>query len=110
LKIGHSTRLTDGVCDGIKMYCHWSDTERTRYVNGNRIKVAPEVTEEYVVVSQRSHQRLEQDWASEPGDSGSLIIDNFGRICGLLYIWIMLRVFRSPGEGRNRYIVMRASR
>jgi hypothetical protein len=25
--------------------------ERTRYINGNRIELAPEVTEEYVIVS-----------------------------------------------------------
>ena len=81
-KIGRTT----GICNGALPYCHWNDAERTRYFNGDPVQMSPEVTEEFIILSQRSDQTtIEQDSFCESGDSGSLIVDREGDICGLLY-------------------------
>jgi hypothetical protein len=86
-KVGRTTGLTTGICNGVKTHCHWDDDERVRYdERGNQVDMAPDITEEYILVRQSLGQGvLEQDAFCKPGDSGSFIIDRFGRICGLLY-------------------------
>lgn len=83
-KVGKATGLTAGIWNGTKVSCHWNNRDRQRFdFQGNAGIVSPEVTEEYVVIDQPG-DHAPRDFA-HPGDSGSILIDRFGRVCGLLY-------------------------
>ena len=83
-KTGKSTGLTSGLCNGVRMSCHWNNTDRQRYdLQGDQVTVNPDITEEYVILDQAG-DHIQTDFA-QPGDSGSTLIDRFGNVCGLLY-------------------------
>ena len=80
-KPGKLTGIASGVCNGVKMSCHWNDKDRQRY----------DLQGQWVHCQVKSHWRICQtgdhiqtDFA-QPGDSGSILIDRFGHVCGLLY-------------------------
>ena len=83
-KTGKSTGMTSGVCNGVKMSCHWNDQDRERFdMEGKEFPVNPEVTEEFVILDQAG-ENIQTDFA-QPGDSGSVLVDRFGCVPGLLY-------------------------
>ncbi|KAL1964467.1 hypothetical protein VTN77DRAFT_6893 [Rasamsonia byssochlamydoides] len=87
VKIGRTSNLTAGVCNGALAYCNWSERDGIRYdEKGTEVKVADNRTEEYVILD-KSTRQTEHTQASfcEAGDSGSFIIDGNGKVCGLLY-------------------------
>ena len=72
--------MTAGFCNGVKYSCNWTKKERNRFdMAGNPIKVDPDVTEEFVF------EHATDGVFCMSGDSGSAIIDRFGRICGIVY-------------------------
>lgn len=83
-KTGKSTGMTSGVCNGVKMSCHWNDEDRKRYdLKGSKFLVKPEVIEEFVILDQAGDD-IQTDFAQR-GDSGFILVDRFGCVCGLLY-------------------------
>ncbi|OJJ46187.1 hypothetical protein ASPZODRAFT_133190 [Penicilliopsis zonata CBS 506.65] len=84
-KVGRTTDLTGGICNGVKQLCHWKAADRRRYENGEEVQLG-DITEEFVIVGQRkSAGRMEQEIFAENGDSGSILVDASGSVCGLLY-------------------------
>lgn len=79
-KVGKTTDMTAGFCNGVKFSCNWTGKERNPFdLGGNPIHVDPDVTEEFVF------EHSADGVFCMPGDSGSAIIDRFGRICGVVY-------------------------
>ncbi|KAL8918840.1 MAG: hypothetical protein Q9208_007097 [Pyrenodesmia sp. 3 TL-2023] len=96
-KVGRTTGITAGICNGIETYVN---TMATRYVHDRQGKVVigvtnpdpetkedPDYTEEWVIINAHSDIRIftEHQTFCLDGDSGSLIIDIQGRVCGLLF-------------------------
>ncbi|KAL8896461.1 MAG: hypothetical protein Q9207_007694 [Kuettlingeria erythrocarpa] len=99
-KVGRTTGLTAGICNGVETYVNLKEV--TRYAAHDRqggevvdirnpdpeTEEDPEsYTEEWFIINAHSDHRR---WAHQHrfcanGDSGSLIIDIDGRICGLLF-------------------------
>lgn len=87
IKVGRTTNLTAGLCNGVVANCHWRERDRLRYdAQGRRVRITPSVTMEWVVVSKKKEMaQWTQSPFCGPGDSGSILIDADGRVCGLLY-------------------------
>ena len=86
-KIGRTTRITGGICNGTLAYSNWLPADRVRYdENGEVVHITPGITKEYVILSKRPHQSdFCQAEFAEKGDAGSFLINHRGEICGLLY-------------------------
>lgn len=83
-KVGKSTGLTNGICNGVQVSCNWNAVDSVRYdMSGNEVIVNPKISEEYVILDQVG-EYTQTDFC-KPGDSGSVLLDRWGRICGLLY-------------------------
>ncbi|OJJ79259.1 uncharacterized protein ASPGLDRAFT_137340 [Aspergillus glaucus CBS 516.65] len=83
-KVGKSTGLTSGVCNGVQVSCRWNAGDSVRHdMSGNQLIVEPKVTEEFVILSEVG-DHVQTDFC-KPGDSGSVLINRWGRVCGLLY-------------------------
>lgn len=64
LKLGRSTGVTAGICNGALACCSWTGRNTRRYDhNGKPVDVSQEVTEEFVIVSKK-RQRSEYEQAS----------------------------------------------
>lgn len=100
IKSGRTTGVTAGVCNGTLATCNWSGTDRVRYdEHGNEAHIQRGWTEEYVVFSKRTHQaQHEQTDFCAAGDSGALVINDKGQVCGLLY-GAMSAMSGPPGDG-----------
>lgn len=86
-KVGRSTHLTAGMCNGTSAYCNWPVDSRRRYDGtGQSVSISDGITEEWVITSEclGSGGKKQGDFC-ERGDSGSGIIHRTGKICGLLY-------------------------
>ncbi|KAK2764373.1 hypothetical protein FQN54_009067 [Arachnomyces sp. PD_36] len=86
LKTGRLTGRTAGVCNGVLATCNWHKRDMIRFDSqGNQVEGH---TEEFIIFSKKlrsSHGQHEQtDFCAEE-DSGSLVIDELGKVCGLLY-------------------------
>ena len=80
LKVGRTTGITAGRCNGTLAYVNWSQNDRERYnEKGNAVSITRRVTTEYVIVG---HAQAE---FALPGDSGSMLLNDRGEVCGLLY-------------------------
>ncbi|GIC91428.1 uncharacterized protein Aud_007871 [Aspergillus udagawae] len=84
-KMGRTTGVTTGVCHGTRAICHWKDSIRYDLI-GNENGLSVTTTEEYIIVSKRldSAEHTQASFA-EDGDSGSIVIDTDGNVCGLVY-------------------------
>lgn len=87
LKMGRTTGVTAGICNGTLACCNWEGKERVRFQHdGQQVKLSSNVTEEFVIVNKkRGTAEHQQKSYAEKGDSGSFVINNSGQICGLLY-------------------------
>lgn len=87
LKLGRSTGVTAGICHGALACCNWKGKDRVRYQHdGQQVETSSDVTEEYVIVNKkRGETEHQQASFAEGGDSGSLVINIDGQVCGLLY-------------------------
>ncbi|GIK04965.1 hypothetical protein Aspvir_009064 [Aspergillus viridinutans] len=84
-KMGRTTGVTTGVCHGTRAICHWKDSIRYDHI-GNENDLSVTTTEEYIIVSKRLNSAEHTQAAFvEDGDSGSLVIDTDGNVCGLVY-------------------------
>lgn len=87
LKTGQSTKVTGGISNGTLAYCSWSARDRVHYdAHGSKIRTTAGRTEEYVIFSKQAKggRHLQSEFC-ESGDSGSLVLDSMGSMCGLLY-------------------------
>lgn len=87
LKLGHSTGVTAGICNGALACCNWQGHDRMRFQHdGQQVALSLDLTEEFVVVNKKVGQSNSQQMSfAESGDSGSLVINIDGQVCGLLY-------------------------
>ncbi|KAJ5090106.1 hypothetical protein N7532_008790 [Penicillium argentinense] len=91
LKLGRTTGLTMGQCNGALARCRWSSGVQTRYdPNSTPVTLSDNYTQEFVILSVRpdGSAAIQDDFVLE-GDSGSLVLDVDGKVCGVLYggIW-----------------------
>ncbi|EEH06431.1 conserved hypothetical protein [Histoplasma capsulatum G186AR] len=103
LKSGRTTGVTAGICNGVLATCNWCEEDRMRFDSqGNQVEIRSGQTEEFIIFSKRAHiARHEQTEFCAPGDSGSLIINEMGEVCGLLYGSVSL--FCSPVGEQSFY-------
>ncbi|PGH26906.1 hypothetical protein AJ80_01489 [Polytolypa hystricis UAMH7299] len=87
LKSGRTTGVTAGICNGVLATCNWCKEDRMRFDSqGNQVEIQSGSTEEFIIFSKRAHAaQHEQGEFCAAGDSGSLIINEMGEVCGLLY-------------------------
>ncbi|KAJ9218307.1 hypothetical protein DTO166G4_173 [Paecilomyces variotii] len=87
VKVGRTTGLTAGICNGTLAYCNRPKEDQLRYdEQGNEVNVASNLTEEYVILDKSTGEPMHaQTSFCVSGDSGSFVLDNMGQICGLLY-------------------------
>lgn len=86
-KWGRTSDITIGKCNGTEVEIN---REGFRYDDddGRPIQLTgPHSTREYVIlgVTKDSNGRVTQTAFSEPGDSGSFVINTLGEVCGLMY-------------------------
>ncbi|KAE8151700.1 hypothetical protein BDV25DRAFT_138623 [Aspergillus avenaceus] len=86
LRVGRtSTRA--GICNGVLTTCNWVGSDRYRFdENGNQVDLGDWTTKEHLILDRTTQG--EKDIQCEfgwPGDSGSLVIDQHGKVCGLYY-------------------------
>ncbi|KAN0079695.1 hypothetical protein V8E54_004909 [Elaphomyces granulatus] len=85
LKVGRSTEVTAGICNGALAYCNWDDTgDRVRYdAHGNAVMDLMGCTGEFVILDKKRWlATYEQASFCEPGDSSSFIINARRDMCG----------------------------
>ena len=87
LKLGRSTGVTAGICHGALACCNWKGKDGVRYQHdGQRLESSSSVTEEFIIINKkRRGPDYQQSSFAEEGDSGSLVINIKGQVCGLLY-------------------------
>lgn len=85
-RVGRSSTHA-GVSNGVAATCNWDGDDRNRYdEHGNLIYITKGTTKERIVLNRRvSGTKTIQGEFDMPGDSGSLIINKDGEICGLYY-------------------------
>lgn len=76
-----------GVCNGVLACCNWADKEAIRFDGtGQRVDMKTRVTMEYLILNHKTQgDNLTQVEFGLHGDSGSLVINRFGEVCGLYY-------------------------
>ncbi|KAL8856695.1 MAG: hypothetical protein Q9198_010760 [Flavoplaca austrocitrina] len=96
-KIGRTTGLTAGVCNGVESYIFMNETRYLHDSEGNIIRaINPDPTvdpnlveycEEWVIINAHSEKRVFTSHRPfcDNGDSGAFVWDSQGRLCGLLY-------------------------
>ncbi|KAK2802209.1 hypothetical protein FQN51_004891 [Onygenales sp. PD_10] len=85
-KCGRTTEITAGICNGVESSAKWRGAYTTRYdANGVKIEDDDSHTEEFVIISMRQGVQKYQFPFCEVGDSGSAILDSYGKLCGLLF-------------------------
>ncbi|KAL2832911.1 hypothetical protein BDW59DRAFT_138886, partial [Aspergillus cavernicola] len=87
-KSGRSSEVTGGICDGVSMYCNWATDARQRWKKdgSERAMIEDGITEEFVITKENlGPSGRTQGSFCRGGDSGSAIVDDSGRVCGLLY-------------------------
>ena len=85
LKRGRSTGLTVGRCNGIEADIQ---SQGFRYTeDGKLYELGKHTTREFIVLSFEAifNGDSKQTGFSQPGDSGALVVDVDGQVCGLLY-------------------------
>lgn len=82
-KVDKATGLTAGICNGTRCRSIGTIGIGSASTSRGANLLSPEMTEEYIVIDQPG-DHVSRDFAN-PGDSGSVLIDRFGRLCGLLY-------------------------
>lgn len=101
-KIGRTTGLTTGVCNGTK--AEVQRAERVRWdEGGNKVLLDCTTTRELVILG-KSNKASEGNaqYFSEVGDSGSFVFDKAGQVAGLMYG--QLTGYLGP-QDRNRIYV-----
>ncbi len=82
-KTGRTSKTTAGLCNGTETEINRTN-QGTRFDElGNPYILGSKSTRELVILSYKKGST--QTAFSEPGDSGSFIINKFGDVCGLLY-------------------------
>ena len=101
LKLGRSTGVTAGICNGALACCNWQGRDRARLQHdGQQVALSPGLTEEFVIINKKVGQSNSQQMPfAESGDSGSLVINIDGQVCGLLYGAIS-GFYGPPGQGK----------
>lgn len=86
-KLGRSTNVTAGICNGVKATCNWVGPQLVRYDHsGNAIDLATQPTEEFLILNKKvTEADFEQTSFAADGDSGSFILDEYGTVTGLLF-------------------------
>lgn len=86
-KMGRSTGVTAGICNGALACCNWEGKDCVRFQHdGQQVNLSSNVTEEFVIVNNKQGAAEHQQTSfAESGDSGSFVINNSGQVCGLLY-------------------------
>lgn len=88
-KKGRTSGITSGLCNGTE--AEINNRTGLRYTEtGDVYTLGPRTTRElmimsYVTIRDGIADKDFQDEFSEPGDSGSFVVDALGRVCGLLY-------------------------
>ena len=84
IKLGRTTGVTSGLCNGALACCNWTGRNAVRYDhNGKEIEDQQNISEEYVIVGKKNGK---QTAFAEDGDSGSFFVPNVeGDVCGLLF-------------------------
>ena len=86
-KIGRTSGFTTGICNGFESYINGLLPRWIRGENGKYVKQEGTYSKELVIINSKKGlpHVLFQEHFSEPGDSGSLVIDSRGRVAGLLF-------------------------
>lgn len=85
-RVGRSSAHA-GVSNGVAVTCNWDGEDQNRFgENGNLVRISKGVTKENIILSRRmvNGRVLQADFGIR-GDSGSLLVDKDGNICGLYY-------------------------
>ncbi|GAD99118.1 hypothetical protein NFIA_096010 [Paecilomyces variotii No. 5] len=86
--VSRSSVIQVGICNGIKASCVWRKNDIRYDKNGNAVDAA-KITDEYVVVGERSIAGKTRSVPfCCPGDSGAFLINTKAEVCGLLYGYI----------------------
>ncbi|KAJ6027256.1 hypothetical protein N7460_012073 [Penicillium canescens] len=99
-KIGRTTGVTAGVCNGAKAICQWAKGDEIRWdLSGNTAKVTSSSADEFVVVNGKLRgSDSQQSTFCDAGDSGSFVLDEYGNLNGLLYGGVFLYVGTNAQE------------
>ncbi|ODM19633.1 hypothetical protein SI65_04618 [Aspergillus cristatus] len=82
-KLGRTTDVTSGLCNGSLAYSNWKEKSTIQYDYRGQSVDTTNILEEFVVVSKKTSGK--QATFSEDGDSGAFVLDHEGHVCGLLY-------------------------
>lgn len=88
-KVGRTTGVTAGMCNGISTYCNWPDSGNRARFHKDRQQVPVEdgITEEWAIMSESrcpERENVQVEFAKK-GDSGSAVLNRLGDACGLVY-------------------------
>ncbi|KAL5341990.1 hypothetical protein BJX70DRAFT_395354 [Aspergillus crustosus] len=87
-KAGRTSRVTGGICLGVRSYCNWLPSQRQRWSKDGKERAMIEdgVTEEWLITTKNvGPNGAHQGTFCRNGDSGSGVVNNSGRISGLVY-------------------------
>lgn len=85
-KLGRTTSVTTGVCNGALACCNWKEWYKIQNDYSVQGIDSTDITEFVVVSSIRKGEALrEQTCFADDGDSGSFALDHEACVCGLLY-------------------------
>ncbi|OQD67232.1 hypothetical protein PENDEC_c041G01999 [Penicillium decumbens] len=83
-KIGRTTGVTSGICNGPKAICNWGTTRWNEH--GDAMDLSTYRTEEFIVISKKlKDSEFQQSDFADRGDSGSFVLDELGVVNGLLF-------------------------
>ncbi|KAJ5214789.1 hypothetical protein N7468_010468 [Penicillium chermesinum] len=80
-KIGRTTEITAGICNGVEAVCRWKGHIRYDH-NGQEMILSDNSTEEYIILPKYFSK---ESTFAEDGDSGSFILNELGEVTGLLF-------------------------
>ncbi|KAJ5936233.1 hypothetical protein N7454_005531 [Penicillium verhagenii] len=85
-KIGRTTKVTSGVCQGLTATCSWRADE-VRYDHDDRaVHLQTRPTLEHIIMTKKiGETEYVQESFAKDGDSGSLMLDEMGTVNGLLF-------------------------
>lgn len=80
------TSVVSGIANGVHVCMNWTANDMIRYdLSGSAVTMEHSETEEHLIIAQTEQSMPMSQMFGLPGDSGSLLLDQHGTICGLYY-------------------------
>ncbi|KAJ5485575.1 hypothetical protein N7539_005563 [Penicillium diatomitis] len=84
-RIGRSS-VKSGIANGVHVCLNWAGNDNIQYdLSGAQVAMDQSDTEEHLIIAQTDETSPMSIKFGDPGDSGSVVLDEFGTICGLYY-------------------------